>query len=62
MTSLTDLELLLLPEARPQDKEKLPCCSFFGCGKQLSLVERLCGNNCIDHMGKNKTQITTGKL
>lgn len=24
-------------------------CVFFGCGKRLSLNEKLCGERCIDH-------------
>lgn len=28
---------------------KRGCCSFFGCGKQLSLQESLQGERCIDH-------------
>ena len=25
------------------------CCSFFGCGKSLSIREQLFGNKCINH-------------
>jgi len=31
------------------DLEQEPYCSFFGCGKRLSLVESLCGDRCIRH-------------
>lgn len=24
-------------------------CKEFGCGKTLTLIEKLCGNKCIDH-------------
>lgn len=27
-------------------------CAFFGCGKKLGLVEKLCGSTCFDHMKK----------
>lgn len=28
-------------------------CSHFGCGKELSLFEALCGNVCVNHSGSN---------
>ncbi len=28
---------------------KRGCCSYFGCGKQLTLQESLRGNRCINH-------------
>lgn len=30
-------------------------CSFFGCGKKLSLIESLAGSKCTKHMNINKT-------
>ena len=43
-------------EFKPVDEEKryIPetYCSFFGCGKLLTLAEKLCGCRCIDHMDK----------
>lgn len=35
-------------------------CSRFGCGKLLSLQEKLYGSTCLRHTGKGKT-IGTGK-
>lgn len=30
-------------------KHEMNCCSFFGCGRTLSLRESLFGNRCIHH-------------
>ena len=32
------------------------CCSVFGCGKILSMAEKLFGNKCIDHSIKIKNE------
>lgn len=32
-------------------------CAHFGCGKQLSLEEQLCGTKCISHSKEQKTDI-----
>ena len=28
-------------------------CTYFGCGRELSLIESLCGNKCIAHQRPN---------
>jgi len=33
-----------------------PVCGFFGCGKHLSLFERLLGKYCINHQKNNNAQ------
>ena len=35
-----------------------PTCSHFGCTKQLSLTEALCGTVCTKHMGVGKIDAT----
>lgn len=35
-----------------------PTCSHFGCSKQLSLTEALCGAVCTKHMGVGKIDAT----
>ena len=40
---------------------KRRCCSYFGCGKQLTLQESLQGERCINHPKTSKT-INIGKL
>jgi len=45
------------PAANPELSYKLienPCCSFFGCGRQLTRQEALFGNRCIEHSDKGK--------
>lgn len=40
------------PVQNPELTYKLienPCCSFFGCGRQLTRQEALFGNRCIHH-------------
>lgn len=37
------------PEERDQYTHEDIICSAFGCGKKLSLQERLCGGRCINH-------------
>ena len=32
-------------------------CAVFGCGKYLTLTEKLCGDKCLQHMGNNKMDI-----
>lgn len=32
-------------------------CTFFGCGKYLTLTEKLCGHVCLQHMGNTKMDI-----
>lgn len=42
-------ELILL-----QDKENnLQICSYFGCAKELTLQEKLCGDKCMEHQKQN---------
>ena len=33
------------------------CCSYFGCGKELTITEAMCGNRCLDHQNKIKKQL-----
>lgn len=30
-------------------------CTFFGCGRKLTTLEKLCGNKCIDHQNEIET-------
>lgn len=32
-------------------------CDYFGCGKTLTMIEKMCGKNCLKHQG-NKFDIT----
>lgn len=34
-------------------------CDHFGCGKQLTRQEYLCGNNCVEHTGKIEILVKT---
>lgn len=34
-----------------------PCCSFFGCGRQLTEREALFGDRCINHQKKYDNSI-----
>lgn len=34
------------------------CCSYFGCGRQLTMPESLAGNKCTEHMKENKVDPT----
>lgn len=40
------------------------CCSYFGCGRQLTRQEALFGNRCIDHQNNDENKIfkVIGKL
>jgi hypothetical protein len=41
------------PELVHRMTERITC-SYFGCKKQLTLIESLAGNVCTAHMGKKK--------
>lgn len=38
-------------------KIKPVVCDYFGCGKTLTMIETMCGKNCLKHQG-NKFDIT----
>lgn len=55
------------PVTNWEAKDTLPVvayCVHFGCGKELSLVQQLCGNRCEDHQGKQRdiTYIVSGQF
>ena len=45
-----------------EDAEGDKICSYFGCAKKLSLIEKLAGDKCTNHMGVDKQQFLNGKI
>lgn len=62
-TFIPTVKYIFVPEV---NEEKMiirkELCSHFGCKKELSLIEKLCGNICTKHMGENKIIINDGRL
>lgn len=48
-------KILELPKSLAEDNKEV--CAWFGCGRELTPVEKLCGKNCTEHMRVEKPDI-----
>ena len=55
-------DILIGCKRKINDEYEVEICSTFGCGKRLSLQERLSGTKCSKHKGKIPFNFFDGRL